>query len=84
MGYRIKYDDIRALQNTTNSQFSNWQQQLINIRSSINDVNGMSSFNGKGANAIKAYLKEVHLPLIYAIMETMSKFRSNLQMYSNG
>ena len=84
MGFYIKYEDIRQLMYSSQAEFNGWHEQLSNICSSLEGIEKFDAFQGKTAESIKAYIRDIHYSLLSAIIEATSNFQARTLLYSNG
>ena len=84
MGFYIKYEDIRQLMYSSQAEFNGWHEQLSNICSSLEGIEKFDAFQGKTAESIKAYIRDIHYSLLFAIIEATSNFQAKTLLYSNG
>lgn len=84
MGLCIKYEDIRQLMYSSQAEFDAWHEQLSRVRSNLEDLENFESFQGRTAESIKAYIRDIHYSLLFAIIEATSNFQAKTLLYSNG
>lgn len=84
MGFYIKYDDIRALMDTTQGQISTWENELKDVSLKLTNIQNMSGFQGSAAVSVKTYISEVHTVILQCFQIVFQGYLSHLAMYSNG
>jgi len=84
MGFYIKYDDIRALMDTTQGQIGAWRGQLDDVAARLTDIKNQSGFQGKAAESTKSYISEVHMEILKSFEIVFQGYLSHLAMYSSG
>ena len=84
MGFYVRLDDIRVVNEGTNQQIAKWQEQLTNTQGAIQRILEMNSFQGTAADSVKAYFNEVHALLMAAIGGVMIDFMSKYLLYWDG
>lgn len=84
MGFYVRFDDLRVVNEGTNQQIAKWQEQLQNAQSAIQDIVELDSFRGQTADAAKAYFSEIHGLLLAAVGGTLVDFMSKYLLYWDG
>lgn len=84
MGFYVRLDDLRSVNEGASQQVSKWQEELQSTQSSISDLVGMNSFRGNTAESVKTYYSEVHGLLSSAVTATMIDFMSKYLLYMDG
>ena len=85
MGYKkIYYEDISKANASANSVCRSWNDQLDIIASNLRMLSENGSFTGKGAQNIKAYLKDTYPLLISALKKMIEAYYRQFQLYEVG
>ncbi|HEL0633543.1 TPA: hypothetical protein TUV13_001718, partial [Streptococcus equi subsp. zooepidemicus] len=64
MSYSIKFDEISAAQQSTQTTISAWGDGMTSIQTAMSALIGDSRLQGQTASSIKSYLSEVHGTLL--------------------
>lgn len=84
MGFYVRFDDIRSINEITVQQISKWQEELVALQGAMQKVIGLDSFQGETADSIKTYYNEIHNLLLSAIGSTMVDFMTKIMLYWDG
>ncbi|HEL0663946.1 TPA: glycohydrolase toxin TNT-related protein [Streptococcus equi subsp. zooepidemicus] len=84
MSYSIKFDEISAAQQSTQTTISAWGDGMTSIQTALSALIGDSRFQGQTANAIKSYLSEVHGTLLQTLQSLMNDYSASLLLYKDG
>ena len=81
--YKIKYDSIEQFRRMAFHNISVWEEQLSEIEGCLNRLLNMETFQGESADAIQAYIQEVHITLVSAIRQCLREYSTRLLMYQS-
>ncbi len=81
--YKIKYESIEEFRRMASGNIARWEEQLSEIEGSLNRLLNMETFQGESADAIRAYIQEVHITLISAIRQCLREYSIRLLMYQS-
>lgn len=84
MGFYVRFDDIRKINETTAQQISKWQKELVGLQSAMKKVINLKSFQGQAADSVKTYYNEIHNLLLSAMGSVMVDYMSKVMLYGNG
>lgn len=85
MGYKkVKYDDIWAVDEKTLTICYDWAEKIEGIEKSINAFRDSNAVSGKGAEALKSYLNEVHGPIIEGLKTACMTYITLMAKYYDG
>ena len=84
MGYKIKYTSMDQFYATVNLKFSDWNKNLGEWYTKYEKLVAMDEFQGKSADTVKAYLREVHGILLGVIQQTLQVYQTKYLLYKNG
>ena len=79
--YIIKYRDIYDLSHEYKWQLEELQKGIEKMKDKINAFINDSSFKGEGADSIKAYFKERHIPMLDGINQAAQSLLDNVATY---
>lgn len=83
MGFYVRFDDIRSVNEITGQQMQKWKDELTSVQEAMQKVIDLESFEGETANSIKAYYNEVHRLLLSAVCATVADFSTKFFLYWN-
>lgn len=83
MGYDIRYEDMHCQQETYVQNLYTREGQLIDIRNALLNICNMTEMTGAMADSVRAYIQEVHLPLIEWMLDVIETYRTNLVLYTD-
>lgn len=83
MEFCMKADDLRTVKNEIRTRLSEWQELTERIRENQETFGEQPDFNGKAAESIRLYLKEVHGILIGSLQTAMAVFSTQLTLYGD-
>lgn len=82
-GYQVVYyDDLESIGSKIATLCDEWEQQLKNIYDAIADFRNSDAIEGKSAVAMKAYLIQVHYPLLTSLIPLVKSLKTNIARYS--
>lgn len=84
MGYHVKIAELHNTSEQMIRQTDRWLRQLGKVRRSLAALAGTTAMSGAGADAMRAYIREVHIQALDWIVNTIETFRSSLILYVNG
>lgn len=83
MGYHVKLEELHNTSSHIIDQTEGWIKQLSRVRASLWDIVRMD-MHGEAADAIRAYIQEVHIKILDWILDTIKTYRSSLILYVDG
>lgn len=83
MGYHVKLEELHNTSSHIIDQTEAWIKQLSRVRASLLDI-GHMDMHGEAADAIRAYIQEVHIKILDWIIDTIKTYRSSLILYVDG
>lgn len=83
MGYDVRYKDMYCQQDTYYRNLYTREEQLIEIRNSLLNICNMTEMTGAMADSVRAYIQEIHLPLIEWMLTLIETYRTNLILYTD-
>lgn len=84
MGFYVRFDDLRGVNEITSQQISSWQEQLVALQESMNKIIDLETFQGATADSVKAYYSEVQALLLSAVGSTLVDFMTKYLLYWDG
>ncbi|HEL1202069.1 TPA: hypothetical protein TVL20_001508 [Streptococcus equi subsp. zooepidemicus] len=84
MSYSIKFDEISAAQQSTQTTISAWGDGMMSIQTALSALIGDSRLQGQTASSIKGYLSEVHGTLLQTLQSLMNDYSASLLLYKDG
>jgi len=84
MGYEVKVTDIKEVRTAAINQISSWQGGLQMVDKACFDISNSLGMQGKAAESIKSYVKEVHGTLFGCICQMMREYQDRLLVYEAG
>lgn len=84
MGYHVKIAELHNTSKQMIRQTDRWLHQLGKVRRSLAALADTTAMSGEGADAMRAYIREVHIQALDWIVNTIETFRSSLILYVNG
>ncbi|MBQ5445802.1 MAG: hypothetical protein IIT48_03950 [Lachnospiraceae bacterium] len=84
MGYNIVRSEINLIAASLFSNGGKICDNLSKIKESFNELIENDNFTGNGADAVKAYLKLVHISAIDALMLAIEEFKDKMTQYAAG
>ncbi|HEL1246017.1 TPA: hypothetical protein TVN80_000220 [Streptococcus equi subsp. zooepidemicus] len=84
MSYSIKFDEISAAQQSTQTTISAWGDGMTSIQTALSALIGDSRLQGQTASSIKSYLSEVHGTLLQTLQSLMNDYSASLLLYKDG
>ncbi|HEL1198300.1 TPA: glycohydrolase toxin TNT-related protein, partial [Streptococcus equi subsp. zooepidemicus] len=84
MSYSIKFDEISAAQQSTQTTISAWGDGMMSIQTALSALIGDSRLQGQTASSIKSYLSEVHGTLLQTLQSLMNDYSASLLLYKDG
>ncbi len=82
--YRIKYGAMEQFYGIVSKTVDDWFREIEGLSRSYETIIRMKSYQGKSAEAVKAYLSEVHGVLLYAIQQALTAYQTELLLYKTG
>ena len=82
--YKIKYGSIEEFCRIASGNIARWEEQLSEIEGCLNRLLNMETFQGESADAIRTYIREVHVTLLSAIRQCLREYSTRLLMYQSG
>lgn len=82
--YKIKYSSKDQFYVMVMQRIGDWLKQLETMQSKLYAISTMGSFQGKTAEAVKAYINEVHGILLISIRQTLIDFQTRANLFVNG
>ncbi len=79
--YIIKYRDINDLTHEYKWQLEELQKGIEKMKDKINAFINDNSFKGEGADSIKAYFRERHIPMLDGINQAAQSLLDNVATY---
>lgn len=83
MGYHVRMEELHNTSNCILKQTDAWIRQLSKVRTSLLDIACMK-MSGEGADALRAYIQEVHIKILDWMMDLIKTCRSSLILYADG
>lgn len=83
MGYHVRMEELHNTSNCILKQTDAWIRQLSKVRTSLLDIACME-MSGEGADALRAYIQEVHIKILDWMMDLIKTYRSSLILYVDG
>ncbi|MDE7062149.1 MAG: LXG domain-containing protein, partial [Lachnospiraceae bacterium] len=83
MGYHVKLEELHNISSNIIDQTEAWIKQLSRVRASLLDIVHVD-MHGEAADAIRAYIQEVHIKILDWILDTIKTYRSSLILYVDG
>ena len=68
----------------TNGRMAEWVSQLEPWVKACENLGNMECYQGKSAESVKTYLKEVHMTLLTSIQQAIQLYRTNYLFYREG
>ena len=84
MSYRIAISDVEALCSAGGSAASNWAQAAQDMIERAQGIQGLDSFAGTGANAVRARLQASGVVTSLALLQVAQELGSRLLLYQDG
>ncbi|HEL0567549.1 TPA: hypothetical protein TUT08_000010 [Streptococcus equi subsp. zooepidemicus] len=84
MSYSIKFDEISAAQQSTQTTISAWGDGMMSLQTAMSVLIGDSRLQGQTASSIKSYLSEVHGTLLQTLQSLMNDYSASLLLYKDG
>lgn len=84
MSYHIKISEIHNTSKQMVKQTDRWINQLDKVKQSLVSFANTTAMSGEGADAIRAYILEVHIQSLDWIINVIETFRSSLILYVDG
>ncbi|HEL0728030.1 TPA: hypothetical protein TVR14_000758 [Streptococcus equi subsp. zooepidemicus] len=84
MSYSIKFDEISAAQQSTQTTISAWGDGMTSIQTALSALIGDSRLQGQTVSSIKSYLSEVHGTLLQTLQSLMNDYSASLLLYKDG
>ena len=81
--YKIKYESIEEFCRMASGNIARWEEQLSEIEGCLKRLLNMETFQGESADAIRAYIQEVHITLVSAIRQCLREYSTRLLMYQS-
>lgn len=83
MGYHVRMEELHNTSNCILKQTDAWIRQLSKVRTSLLDIACME-MSGEAADALRAYIQEVHIKMLDWMMDLIKTYRSSLILYADG
>ena len=84
MSYRIAISDVEALCSVGGSAASNWGQAAQDMIERAQAIDGLGSFAGTGADAVRARLQASGVVTSLALLQVAQELSSRLLLYQDG
>ena len=81
--FDIRYEDLLNLSTNFNTNLSELIEDLDSMKSKATIFTTNSKFNGQGADAMKAYFNERHIPMIDLIKATAQSLLDTVAIYKD-
>ena len=78
MGLYIDYDQMRDTHTEIYKYLSDWEDNLVDIGSAKDDILENRAMEGKSADNIYAYMREIHTSLISTILRIITFFSDKM------
>lgn len=76
--YKIMYSSMDQFYDQTNGRMAEWVSQLEPWVKACENLGNMECYQGKSAESVKTYLKEVHMTLLTSIQRQYSYIGQNI------
>jgi hypothetical protein len=83
MSYKVEFDELDAFSNQLQANVKLWLQMLQSVGESAESLSKSGNMGGAGAENIRAYVTNVHLSLVSALMKLLSMHEYNAINYQN-
>ncbi|MDE7435790.1 MAG: LXG domain-containing protein [Lachnospiraceae bacterium] len=83
MGYDIRYEDMHCQREMFYQNLYTREEQLAEIRNTLLNICNMTEMTGAMADSVRAYIQEIHLPLIEWMLNLIETYRTNLVLYTD-
>lgn len=83
MSYHVRIEELHKTSNSLIKQIDTWKEQLLNVRKSLVAIVHME-MGGEAAEALRAYVQEVHITAMDWILGLLDTYRSSLILYVDG
>lgn len=83
MSYHVRIEELHNTSHSLIKQIDTWKEQLLNVRKSLAAIVHME-MGGEAAEALRAYVQEVHITALDWILELLDTYRSSLIVYVDG
>ncbi len=83
MGYDVRYEDMYGQRDIYYKNLYTREEQLIEIRNALLNICNMTEMTGAMADSVRAYIQEIHLPLIEWMLTLIETYRTNLVLYTD-
>ena len=83
MSYKVEFDELDAFSNRLQANVKLWLQMLQTVGESAESLSKSGNMGGAGAENIRAYVTNVHLSLVSALMQLLSMHEYNAINYQN-
>lgn len=74
--YKIMYSSMDQFYDQTNGRMAEWVSQLEPWVKACENLGNMECYQGKSAESVKTYLKEVHMTLLTSIQQAIQLYRT--------
>ena len=82
--YKIMYSSMDQFYDQTNGRMAEWVSQLEPWVKACENLGNMECYQGKSAESVKTYLKEVHMTLLTSIQHAIQLYRTKYLFYREG
>ena len=82
--YKIMYSSMDQFYDQTNGRMAEWVSQLEPWVKACENLGNMECYQGKSAESVKTYLKEVHMTLLTSIQQAIQLYRTKYLFYREG
>ncbi|MDE7435440.1 MAG: LXG domain-containing protein [Lachnospiraceae bacterium] len=83
MGYDIRYKNMHFQREMYYQNLYTREEQLAEIRNTLLNICNMTEMTGAMADSVRAYIQEIHLPLIEWMLNLIETYRTNLVLYTD-
>lgn len=83
MSYHVRIEELHNTSKSLIKQIDTWKEQLLNVRKSLVAIVHME-MGGEAAEALRAYVQEVHITALDWILGLLDTYRSSLILYVDG
>lgn len=81
MAYKVNYDAIDSVYSGISRQVGNWSSELQRVSDACKTLAQTTAMSGKGADAIRLYMSNVHPMLLGLIGELLREHATNFLLY---
>ncbi len=84
MGFSVKYSELERFKEKTTERLTKFTEDVNGLKKAFDRLCGLKAFQGQTADAIRAYIQEVHFPIIESLLLLFSLYRNRILIYRDG